>query len=226
MHLFGGLEFTLFAFWLGLTLIVVVLSSLALTHWATDPEKWRKWYEELDKPWLAEWVRIHGVVWVLMMIASGVGAFLAQLRIFSFENAPGGKRVIDFSNGVDLDFFNAALGSFIAGLGLIVIWFHVLFRGRSLGWGSVVLFLAWLAAIIATVFMYLVHWSAGLAFTFYLVWITMALALNIIIWVYNTDGTWEVSLPGFGSSEENWNGHSGRASRRREQPVYEEEEEG
>ncbi len=124
-----------------------------------------RWYRDLKKPsWTPpDWV--FPVTWTtlyLCMAAAGTRAALAE----------GGQ---------------IALALWSLQIALNGLWTPVFFGLKRITLGFVVLVALWLSVALTLVALWQVDWIAGALFLPYLVWVTIAGALNGAVWQLNPD---------------------------------------
>jgi tryptophan-rich sensory protein len=121
------------------------------------------WYDSLDKPsWTPQnWV--FPTVWTALYILMSYTAMRVAL-------VPG--------TGQALAFWSLQIA-------LNTLWTPVFFGLRKLGTGMFVLACLWLAVAATTVAFFRADWIAGILFAPYLVWVTIAAALNFSVWRRN-----------------------------------------
>jgi len=125
------------------------------------------WYAGLRKPWFTPPDWLFGPVWITLYLLMGIAAYL----VWSRGTARPGVRT--------------ALAVFLVQLLLNAAWSPVFFGLRSPLAGAVVIVLLWLA-IAATIFLFWkVSRSAALLLLPYLLWVTLASALNMAIYFLN-----------------------------------------
>jgi tryptophan-rich sensory protein len=121
------------------------------------------WYKSLNKPrWTPpDW--LFPVAWTLLYLCMSVAA----ARVAMLSNA------------------GQALALWSVQIALNALWTPVFFGLRRLGAGLVIIFLLWLAVAATMLAFWQVDWIAGLLFAPYLLWVSIAGALNRSIWVRN-----------------------------------------
>ena len=75
--------------------------------------------------------------------------------------------------------------AFAVQLVLNVAWSAIFFGGHELFYGFLVIAALWLAILVTVAFSYRVSRSAAALLIPYLVWVTIASALNYYVWVLN-----------------------------------------
>jgi translocator protein len=120
------------------------------------------WYASLQKPWFTPPNWLFAPVWLTLYFLMGVSLYLLW--------GSGGR---------------AALGAFALQLVLNVLWSAVFFGVHQEFYGFVVIAALW-ASILATMALsYRVSRGAAAALLPYLLWVTIAAALNYYVWVLN-----------------------------------------
>ena len=84
-----------------------------------------------------------------------------------------------------IDGTGQALALWSVQIALNALWTPVFFGLRRLGAGLVIIFLLWLAVAATMLAFWQVDWIAGLLFAPYLLWVSIAGALNRSVWVRN-----------------------------------------
>ncbi|MHC4940102.1 MAG: TspO/MBR family protein [Planctomycetota bacterium] len=124
------------------------------------------WYASLEKPpWTPpNW--LFGPVWTTLYLLMGVAAWLV------WRNA-------GWSDG------GAALGLFCAQLVVNAAWTPIFFRWHEMGWALACIVLLWVL-VAATILAFRRHsaTAAGLLVP-YVLWLTLATALNLQLWRLN-----------------------------------------
>ena len=122
-----------------------------------------EWYRALNKPWWTPPDWLFPLAWTTLYLCMSLSAMrVAQLP----------------DSGQALAFWSLQIA-------LNALWTPVFFGLRKLGWGMVVLGCLWLA-VAATMLAFWGHDTvAGLLFAPYLLWVTIAGALNFRVWKLN-----------------------------------------
>lgn len=122
------------------------------------------WYAGLQKPWFTPPNWLFAPVWLSLYFLMGVSLYLLWAKRQRAK---------------------AALGAFALQLVLNVLWSVVFFGSHQLFYGFVVIAALW-AAILATIaFSYRISRGASFVLLPYIVWVTIASALNYYVWVLN-----------------------------------------
>ncbi|NNF23634.1 MAG: tryptophan-rich sensory protein [Rhodobacteraceae bacterium] len=122
-----------------------------------------EWYKSLNKPdWTPpDWV--FPVTWtVLYLFIAFSGARIALIDGNAY-----------------------AMGFFAVQIALNTLWTPVFFGLRRMRAGLVIIVCLWLAVAATTVSFWQLDWLSGLLFVPYLVWVTIATALNYSVWRRN-----------------------------------------
>ncbi|MDJ1017797.1 MAG: TspO/MBR family protein [Paracoccaceae bacterium] len=126
-----------------------------------------EWYEGLEKPpWTpAKWV--FPAAWsVLYLCIAAAGARVAVLEGSAY-----------------------AMAFFALQLALNTLWTPIFFGLRRMGAGMVVIVFLWLAVAATMLAFFALDWIAGALFAPYLLWVTIAAALNFSVWRRNPTAT-------------------------------------
>ena len=122
-----------------------------------------EWYDSLKKPSWTPPNWLFPVAWTTLYLCMSLAAMRVALL-------PG--------TGQALAFWSLQIA-------LNTLWTPVFFGLRRLGAGMVIIVLLWLA-VAATMLAFWGHdWVAGLLFAPYLLWVTIASALNYSVWSLN-----------------------------------------
>jgi benzodiazapine receptor len=122
------------------------------------------WYAALQKPWFTPPNWLFAPVWLTLYFLMGVSLYLLWSKK---ERA------------------RAALGAFAAQLVLNVLWSVVFFGGHQLFYGFVVIAALWVAILATIALSYRLSRSAAALLLPYIVWVTIASALNYYVWILN-----------------------------------------
>lgn len=123
------------------------------------------WYKKLEKPWFTPPDWVFPVTWmVLYLCIAAAGARVALLE----------------NNALAMAFW--ALQLAFNGL-----WTPVFFGLRQIRMGMAVVSFLWLSVLCAMIALWQVDWIAGALFAPYLLWVTIAAALNAEVWRLNPD---------------------------------------
>jgi len=123
------------------------------------------WYRKLEKPWFTPPDWVFPVTWMVLYVCIAV----AGARIAMAEN-----------NGLAMAFW--ALQIAFNGL-----WTPVFFGIRNIRIGMAVVSFLWLTVLGCIIVMWPVDTVSALLFVPYLIWVTIAAALNAGVWRLNPD---------------------------------------
>lgn len=127
----------------------------------------RSWYDTLDKPGITPPSWLFGVVWPILYAMMAVAAVL----VFRAR-----------SSGADV---RGALMAFGVQLVLNLAWSPVFFGLRQIGWALVLILVLWALIVVTTVLFFRVSAVAGVLMAPYLLWVSFASVLNLLIWQLN-----------------------------------------
>ncbi|GFE49455.1 sensory protein TspO [Roseobacter cerasinus] len=123
------------------------------------------WYRALTKPWFTPPDWVFPVTWMVLYICIAVaGARIAMLQ----------------GNGVAMAFW--ALQIALNGL-----WTPVFFGLKNIRLGMAVVSVLWLSVLSGLLAMWQIDVISGLLFVPYLIWVSIAAALNAGVWRLNPD---------------------------------------
>ena len=125
------------------------------------------WYDLLQKPWFTPPSWVFGPVWLILYALMGVAAFLVWER-----KKPKGV-------------INYAKAAFIIQLAFNVCWSILFFGLQSIGKGLFDILLLWITLVATIVLFYKVSRRAALILVPYIIWVSIATALNIYLWKLN-----------------------------------------
>ncbi len=123
------------------------------------------WYAALQKPWFTPPNWLFAPVWLVLYFLMGVALYMLWGK---------GRQS------------RAALIAFGIQLVLNVAWSAVFFGAHELFYGFAVIAALWLAILATVAFCYRVSRSAAALLIPYVLWVTIASALNYYVWVLNT----------------------------------------
>jgi tryptophan-rich sensory protein len=123
------------------------------------------WYRALDKPpWTPpDW--LFPVAWTILYLSSAVAA----TRVAPLEGAAYG------------------MAFWALQIALNTLWTPVFFGLRRIRAGFVILAFLWVAVAGTMISFFQLDWIAGALFVPYLIWVTVAGALNASVWLRNPD---------------------------------------
>ena len=123
------------------------------------------WYRDLEKPWFTPPDWVFPVTWMVLYICiAAAGARIAMLE----------------ANGVALAFWGLQIA-------LNGLWTPVFFGLKNIRLGMAVVSMLWLAVLSSLLAMWQIDVVSGLLFIPYLVWVTIAAALNAGGWRLNPE---------------------------------------
>lgn len=122
------------------------------------------WYAALQKPWFTPPNWLFAPVWLTLYFLMGVTLYLLWGR----RQRAG-----------------AALAAFAIQLILNVAWSVVFFGAHELFYGFVVIVTLWAIILVTLTLSYRVSRSAAVLLFPYILWVTIASALNYYVWVLN-----------------------------------------
>ncbi len=123
------------------------------------------WYAALQKPWFTPPNWLFAPVWLALYFLMGVTLY------WLWQKRPQSK---------------VALVAFGVQLLLNIAWSVVFFGAHELFYGFVVIAALWLTILITIAFSYRVSRSASALLVPYILWVTIASALNYYVWLLNT----------------------------------------
>jgi len=124
-----------------------------------------KWYESLSKPSWTPPNWLFPVAWATLYLCIAAAA----ARVAPLEGS------------------QYAMAFFALQIALNTLWTPVFFGLKRMGAGMVVLVALWIAVATTLGIFWSLDWIAGLLFVPYLVWVTVAGALNYTVWRMNPD---------------------------------------
>jgi len=134
------------------------------------------WYRQLNKPsWTPpDWV--FPVMWTTLYILMGVSSWLVWKQGgFSQQSYP--------------------LGAYCFQLALNFMWTPIFFGMKRPDFAFVEIVILWLAIAVTIYLFWPVNAIASMLLLPYILWVTVATALNWYIWMYNGNGSSEVTQP-------------------------------
>lgn len=149
-------------FWLLFAIFLLACAGAGMTGGLFPPGPW---YRGLRKPvWTPpDWV--FPVTWTLLYLCMA---------------AAGARAAMAPDNGI-------AMACWALQIAFNGLWTPVFFGLRKIRLGMAVVAMLWLTVLAATVALWQVDWIAGTLFVPYLVWVTIASALNAAVWRLNPD---------------------------------------
>ena len=125
------------------------------------------WYVSLQKPFFTPPNWVFGPVWITLYFLMGVSAFLV------------------WNGGFESKEVRRALSIFGVQLVLNVLWSFLFFGLHSPLYGFIGIVLLWVAIAFTIFEFFKISKKAGLMFIPYIVWVSIAAALNYYVWVLN-----------------------------------------
>jgi benzodiazapine receptor len=125
------------------------------------------WYSTLQKPWFTPPNWVFGPVWLTLYTLIGIALY--------FVLEKGWKKKTN----------KIALGLFASQLALNTVWSIVFFGMKQLLGGFVIIAILWLLILATIYFFYKISKKAGILLMPYIVWVTIASALNYYVWQLN-----------------------------------------
>ena len=123
------------------------------------------WYRSLEKPWFTPPDWVFPVTWIVLYVCMAIaGARAAMLE----------------GNGIAMAFWGLQIA-------LNSLWSPVFFGLKQIRLGMAVVSCLWVAVLCALLALWQVDMIAGLLFAPYLLWVTIAAALNAGVWRLNPD---------------------------------------
>jgi tryptophan-rich sensory protein len=125
------------------------------------------WYQTLNKPFFTPPSWLFAPVWLALYALMGISAYLV------YEKGISHKKVRN------------ALIIFAVQLGLNILWSAIFFGLKNPLWGFVEIVALWLAILLTIIYFYRVSKPAGLILVPYILWVTVASALNLFVILLN-----------------------------------------
>jgi benzodiazapine receptor len=151
---------------IGLAAFVALCFAAAGIGWVWTNAGLTEWYPSLRKPVWTPPDRVFGPVWSILYMAMAVAGWLIWRR----RTRAGAK---------------VALLLFVVQLGLNAIWTGLFFALRDPGLAFGEITLLWLAIVATVMAFWRISRVAALLMIPYLVWVTFASILNLVIWMMN-----------------------------------------
>lgn len=139
-------------------LALVALAAVSGSQFSPGP-----WYDALTKPSWTPPKWLFPVAWTVLYIMIAIAGW----RVWKAEGV------------------GAALAVWAVGLILNAAWSWIMFGERQIGWALVDLVGMWLSIVAFIALAWPVDRTAALLFLPYLVWVSYAGALNLVIWRWN-----------------------------------------
>lgn len=125
------------------------------------------WYATLQKPAFTPPNAAFAPVWVTLYLLMGIAVFLVWRK------------------GLNREGVKPALAIFLAQLILNILWSVMFFGLHSLVGGVVIILLLWVAILINILRFFKLSVAAGWLLIPYIVWVSIASALNVSVWLLN-----------------------------------------
>ena len=125
------------------------------------------WYAQLQKPWFTPPNWLFGPMWISLYLLMAVAAYLV------------------WQKGLAVPGVRLALAIFLFQLLLNTIWSPVFFGLRSPLAGAVIIVMLWLAILAAIIAFAKISPPAAWLLVPYILWVSLASALNISIYILN-----------------------------------------
>jgi tryptophan-rich sensory protein len=126
------------------------------------------WYAALQKPVFTPPNWLFGPAWGTLYLLMGIAAFLVWRK------------------GLDEPGVKASLVVFLVQLVLNALWSIVFFGAKSLLGGVAIILALWLAILWTMVRFFKISTAAGALMVPYILWVSYASALNVVVWMLNT----------------------------------------
>lgn len=151
---------------LGLAVFLALCFAAAGIGWVWTDAGLTEWYPSLRKPGWTPPNRVFGPVWSVLYLTMAVAGWLIWRR-----RALAGAKV--------------ALLLFVVQLGLNTIWSGLFFRLQNPGLAFGEITLLWLAIVANVMAFWRINRVAAILMVPYLIWVSFAAILNLVIWVMN-----------------------------------------
>lgn len=152
--------------WNGLALSVVICLAVEVLAGFLTQQSVKTWYPGLQKP---DWTPpswLFAPIWTALYISMAAAAWLVWKRA-------------GFSKGA------TALGLYAMQLALNGAWSGLFFSLRSPALGLAGIVVLWLLVLLTLAAFFRIHRGAGILMIPYLLWVSVAAALNFAIWRLN-----------------------------------------
>lgn len=125
------------------------------------------WYAGLEKPWFAPPGEVISLVWITLYILMGISLFIVLTH--------------DLEKGM----VRLAVGAFGVQLVINALWSFLFFGLESLLLGFVGIAVLWIAVAITIYLFYRVSRKASYLLVPYIVWVSIAMVINISLYLLN-----------------------------------------
>jgi len=125
------------------------------------------WYSTLVKPALNPPSFLFGPVWTTLYLLMGIAVFIVWKKGFERKDVKGAIKI------------------FIAQLFLNAIWSPIFFGSQNIGLGLFDITALWISIVAVIVVFYKISKAAAWLLVPYLLWVSFALYLNLMIWRLN-----------------------------------------
>ena len=125
------------------------------------------WYLTLNKPFFTPPNWLFAPVWLTLYALMGIAAYMVYVK------------------GISAKIVRTALIIFAVQLGLNIAWSAIFFGLKNPLGGFVEIVVLWLAILLTIIYFYRVSKPAGLILIPYILWVTLASALNLFVIILN-----------------------------------------
>lgn len=172
-----------------LTSVIICELSGVVGSLFTTPEI-GYWYKTLKKPSFNPPNWIFGPVWTIIFVLMGISLYLVWLKKWHPQNKIGLKSTL-MQNSLSQRFFSGSWQKiniiliFAVQLILNILWSIIFFGMHSVGLAFFELLMLWSAIIFTIVNFYRVSKVAALLLLPYILWVSFAAILNLVIFLIN-----------------------------------------
>lgn len=153
--------------WIKIIIAVLICQSAGIIGSIFTYPSIETWYANLEKPFFTPPNWLFGPVWITLYTLMGISLYLVWER------------------GLGKEEVRSALLAFFGQLILNSIWSIVFFGLRSPLYALIIIVLMWFVILITIVKFYKVDKGAGLILIPYILWVSIAAALNYYILILN-----------------------------------------
>ncbi len=170
------------------SIIICELAGLVGAIFTTSEIK--SWYKGLNKPFFSPPNWVFGPVWTIIFILMGISLYLVWLKKWKVENELRIKNRGTW-NKLSRKFFSGSWQKaniiliFSIQLLLNILWSVIFFRNHSVGLAFFELLMLWFAILFTIVNFYRVSKTAAFLLIPYILWVSFAGALNLVIFLIN-----------------------------------------